>query len=464
MWLLLLTLATLGLTVLAATLPLRWAFLAVAVVIGALALLRWPALGLCLLGVTVPFGSLYELHVGGVTVGPSELLLTATLGAVLLRGMAERSFRPFPSRLWLPLTVYTLWAALSLLRVTALTLAVKELAKWVEFGLLLWLAATIVERRWRYWLVVALLVAGTAEGLLGIYQFLFRVGPEGFVLFGRYMRAHGTFLQPNPYGGYLGLMLPMAYGCVIALAGSVRRRERGALALLLMSCVSGVIMAAALMMSWSRGALLGAIAGLALVGLWLLRRSPIVLAVLVVLAVTIVPLAARVLPGGYLGRLTGQTAYLGQDLSLVEINDDNFSTIERLAHWQAAWRMFSREPFVGVGIGQYAVVYPQVALPRWQDPLGHAHNYYLHVLAELGLIGLALLFVQGTAVPCALWRRLRTLDGWERGLAIGALGMWGHLLAHSMVDNLFVHELYLLMALLIGLALAAAATPKETTS
>jgi hypothetical protein len=21
-------------------------------------------------------------------------------------------------------------------------------------------------------------------------------------------------------------------------------------------------------------------------------------------------------------------------------------------------------------------VYPQVALPRWQDPLGHAHNYF----------------------------------------------------------------------------------------
>ena len=74
------------------------------------------------------------------------------------------------------------------------------------------MAATLVDRRWRLWLALGLLTGGALQGLLGIYQFLFGVGPEGFLLFGRYMRAHGTFLQPNPYGGYLGLLLPLAYG------------------------------------------------------------------------------------------------------------------------------------------------------------------------------------------------------------------------------------------------------------
>ena len=66
---------------------------------------------------------------------------------------------------------------------------------------------------------------------------------------------------------------------------------------------------------------------------------------------------------------------------------------------------------------------------------------------------LSLFLAVCTAVLAALWRRLRGLAGYERGLALGALGMWGHLLAHSLVDNLFVHEMYLLMALLIGVAL-----------
>jgi len=441
--------------------PLRLALLLAGALVGGLALLRWPSLGLCLLGLTVPFGSLYELQMGGLTVGPSELLLMATLGAFTVRWLVFRRLPTLPSRLWLPMMLYALWLALSLLRATSLTAALKELAKWVELLLLMWVAASLTDGRWRLGLALGLLTGGALQGLLGIYQFLYRVGPEGFLLFGRYMRAYGTFLQPNPYGGYLGLLLPLAYGIAITALQRVRR-ERAALALVMVAAVCGAIMAVALVMSWSRGALLGAAAGAALVGLWLVRRSPGLIAALVILAVLLVPLASRLLPGGYLDRLAGQSAYLGQDLRMVEINDDNFATIERLAHWQAALEMFAQRPWVGVGAGQYAIVYPQVALPRWQDPLGHAHNYYLHTLAELGLVGLGLFVVVCVAVPMALWKRLDGLSDGERGLALGALGMWGHLLAHSLVDNLFVHEMYLLVALLIGVALAAAVTRKES--
>ena len=45
---------------------------------------------------------------------------------------------------------------------------------------------------------------------------------------------------------------------------------------------------------------------------------------------------------------------------------------------------------LGVGIGNYPVVYPryQVA-PVWIHPLGHAHNYYVNVAAEAGVVGVA---------------------------------------------------------------------------
>jgi O-antigen ligase len=460
-----LALAVALLGALAAVLPLRWALLLVLALIGGLALVRTPELGLCLLAFTVPFGSLFEVALGGLTIGPSELLLTATLGALLLRGLARRSFASMPSRLWLAFGLYALLTALSLLRAEALTLALKELAKWVEMLLLLWMAATLTDTRWRTALVLALLAGGALHGLLGIYQFLLRVGPEGFLLFGRYMRAHGTFLQPNPYGGFLGLLLPLAYATAWLTARPAWRGDRGQCALLMAATGSAAIMALALVMSWSRGALLGAAAGAALVALWMLRRAPWALGAALAVALVAAPLGSRLLPGGYLTRLSGQSAYLGQDLRLIEIDDDNFSTIERLAHWQAAWQMFARAPYLGVGAGQYAVVYPQVALPRWQDPLGHAHNYYLHVLAEHGLVGLLAFLALCAAVPLTLWQALSRQRArsaaCDRGLALGALGLWGHLLAHSLVDNLFVHEMYLLMALIIGAALAErpAATP-----
>jgi O-antigen ligase len=158
-------------------------------------------------------------------------------------------------------------------------------------------------------------------------------------------------------------------------------------------------------------------------------------------------------PGDYLSRLDDTTAYLGKDLALVEIDDANFAVIERLAHWQAAWRMFSRSPWTGVGVGQYATVYPTVALARWQDPLGHAHNYYLHLLAESGLLGLAAYLWLMVAALLAAWKRARKAEGWPRTLALGALGMLGHVLIHSLVDNLYVQDLYLLVAIILGMLL-----------
>jgi O-antigen ligase len=311
-------------------------------------------------------------------------------------------------------------------------------------------------------------MAGILEGLLGIYQFLFRVGPEGFVLFGRYMRAYGTFLQPNPFGGYLGLSLPLAYAIVLiqwrpALEGW-RHRAYGVSALWALAVAATAVMSAALVMSWSRGALLGAAAGAALVLLALGRRAWGAALVLALVALLLAPGLVGGLPTELLGRVTDASAYLGgADLTAVEIDDDNFAIIERLAHWQAAWRMFSRQPWLGVGPGQYATVYPEVALPRWADPLGHAHNYYLNVLAEGGLVGLAGYLVFVAAAITAAWRAARhAATPWARALGLGALGMLGHLLAHSAVDNLYVHEMYLLGALILGLAAALAPTTRPS--
>jgi O-antigen ligase len=170
-------------------------------------------------------------------------------------------------------------------------------------------------------------------------------------------------------------------------------------------------------------------------------------------------------PGGLLSRLTDTLQYAGaRDLADIKINDDNFAVIERAAHWLAAWRMFETHPWLGVGTGQYASIYPSVALPRWQDPLGHAHNYFLQVLAEGGLLGLAAYLVLMLAALSMAWRAAWRERGWPRTVAWGVLGMLGHLLAHNTFDNLYVHGMYLLVAMALGmlapLALAPEASPR----
>lgn len=440
--------------------PLALCVVAVVGTTGLVLLLLHPVMALYLLAFSVPFGSLYELKLGAITVGASELLVWALVTAWALRMMAFRRVRVAWTGLAGALLCYLGALVVSLWPATSLIPALKELAKWVEFLLVYLFVASELGQTQSVALTSALLLAGTIEGLLGIYQFLYQVGPPGFVLFGRYMRAYGTFLQPNPFAGYMGLLLPLAYTTVFRrwkdVPSAFRRHAWGPALLWVLALVASVVMFAGLVMSWSRGALVGFLAGLALVGLGLGRRVAPALVGLALVLVLLGPVWLGVLPESLIQRLTDVLQYRSlSNLMSAEVTDDNFAVIERAAHWYAAWRMFEQRPWLGVGTGQYATVYPSVSLPRWQDPLGHAHNYYLNILAEGGLVGLVTYLV---FLLCALgitWRSAAQGRGWQRVLALAALGMLGHLLTHSAFDNLYVHEMYLLVAMLLSMAASA---------
>ena len=436
--------------------PLETLVAAIVVLVGGLLLVLRPVLGVYALAIAVPFGSLREWHVAGVSVGLSEVLVLGIGASWSLRWMALGERPRGRAPLVLAVSIYLGTVLASLLSATSLVPAVKELAKWAEFLLIYSFVAYHLDDGQRRYAIAALLLAGTLQGLLGVYQFVFQVGPPGFVLLGRYMRAHGTFLQPNPFGGYLGLLLPMAYGIVLvgwrALCSGSRRRSAAGLAYWACACIASAAMAAALLMSWSRGALAGLVAGALCVALFLRARAwTIAGGGLLVLAVA-APDVMGMLPSSIVERMTDILRYLGRDLTEIEITDENFSVIERLAHWQAAWRMFSSKPWLGVGAGQYAQVYPSVSIPRWGDPLGHAHNWYLNVLAEGGLVGLSGYVVFVSAALVQSFRRARRAAGWQRAIALGAVGMLAHLLAHSLFDNLYVHEMYLIVAMVLGIS------------
>jgi O-antigen ligase len=140
------------------------------------------------------------------------------------------------------------------------------------------------------------------------------------------------------------------------------------------------------------------------------------------------------------------------DVRGVGINDANYAVLERLAHWQTAGEMIRYHPWTGVGFSNYEPAYPQYALMNWPIPLGHAHNYYLNVGAELGLPGLLAYVLLWGAV---LWQTLRARSvwpgtGWQRGLALGLMGTWTHLAAHNLFDNLYVNNTHLLIGAFLG--------------
>jgi len=456
-------LALFGLAWLLATLPLLVVGLLMAAVGGGLLLLRHPWLLWLGIGLVLPFTS-------GIKSGPlsvTDLLLAGAVALWFADGVRRRTLRldaaPIPG--WIAFYL----AALLLSTYTAadLTEAAAEVIKWVELLLVVWLVGQTLTPAQSRWLVLALLAGGAMQGILGVYQFLFRVGPDAFVLLGRFMRAAGSFHQPNPYAGYLGLTLPVAVSLALwgwqwggGYVGLPVRRTYA----LIYTGLAGVI-GAGLLASWSRGGWLGAVAGGGLVVL--VRSRRMLMAGLTFLLVLLLwgamgGLSPDVLPAPITERLADVPAYLGVGIEQIvaqPVTDENFSVIERLAHWLAAERMWEMAPWLGVGPASYAMVYPQVRLPFWEDALGHAHNIYLNVLAETGLIGLIAYLLMWGGIVAGLWKAARRRSGasWEKALLVGVLGVIAHLTLHNLFDNLYVQGIQLHLALWLGAAVAISA-------
>ncbi len=434
--------------------PLTWAALLVAGSAIVLATLVRPQLGVLLVVVAIPFGSLGQVRVGVMNVGVTEALVALVLAAWLMRLVAGRALNvKWPPLTW-PMVLLLVVLGMSSVGSESLQHSAKELVKWIEVLALYVLVANEMTGRWKKTLMVFFLGTGALAAVHGIYQFLFQIGPEEFVLFGRFMRASGTFEQPNPYAGYLGLTLPLATGLVIA--GIVPVRKRISSRWLVLAGGAGTLMVLAVAMSWSRGAWLGLAAAIGVMLVAVAARSGrnamLGVTFLVVLAYLIAAGGFSLLPPSIVQRFSDFTPYLGVvDVRGVEITDANFAVLERMAHWQSAIGMWTENPWLGVGIGNYEVLYPNYALPLWPSALGHAHNYYLNIGAEAGLVGLVSYLILWGAALVQSWRAARRGSNLAWGVALGVLGVIVHLSVHSFFDNLYVHSMYLQVAIMLGM-------------
>ena len=111
----------------------------------------------------------------------------------------------------------------------------------------------------------------------------------------------------------------------------------------------------------------------------------------------------------------------------------------RYDYWRIAWHVFTGHPAVGVGAGGYTVAYYRQR--RTTEAIENPHSIELELLAELGLIGGAMLVALITAVVLAARRwqtaakrspHARTLLVCAGGVAVTWLvdtsGDWMHLL------------------------------------
>lgn len=368
------------------------------------------------------------------------------------------------SRVLIPLLVIIAGFSPSLVNALSPGAWIGEMLKWGAIALLIVIVPDLGHgERWA-WIAFGVVLSAVVQAIIGLYEFLGGAGAAHlWIADYRFFRAFGTFGQPNPFSAFMGLTLPLALGLMLGYALDGVRRVRAAQPVtewrgpFLAATFYGVcslLLFGGLIASWGRGAWLGFGAAAGVMMFFAPNRRWQSCALLAV-GMTIVLLiwVGGVVPASIEGRITSAlTEFTGfRDVRGVYVNDDNYAIIERLAHWQAALNMANAHPVFGVGAGNYEAAYAAYSLPSWPRALGHAHNEYLNILAEAGLVGL-IPYVAGWFL-LVYWtvRARRQADVVMRGLVIGLLGTWTHLTVHSFVDKLYVNNLFLHIGVMLGL-------------
>ena len=175
-------------------------------------------------------------------------------------------------------------------------------------------------------------------------------------------RVDSFFDNPNTFAQVLILLLPLALGLALCAKRPVSR-----LAALGIFAVGG----AALGMTYSRASWVGmAFAMAAAVFLWKPRLLPLFAALCL--------LALPLLPPSILNRI------------LTIANTSDSSTSGRIPLYEAALNTIRESPVTGAGLGTAAVqqFIKDNNLYHAKAPFVHAHNIYLQIWIEAGLLGL----------------------------------------------------------------------------
>jgi len=455
-----LALLALGFVAIAGVLPLGPAALAVpGIAVGVLAL-TVPRLALALLILSIPFSSWTKVTLGTFDITATDVLVGALALGWLVPGLLGRSI--FIARGPTIATALVLLCAMLLSTLTASDLpsAVKEVIKLAEVLVVaLYVASTVRTGGDLKFVLFVSLGAAVAESFVGLYQFITGSGPETFQI-GPFIRAYGDFSQPNAFAGYLAVILP--FGIALSL---LRTPDRWP------AMVATLIIGAAVLASLSRGAWVGL--GLALSIMALIWGAGTRLALAAaggLAALGLIFGAAGLLPEVITDRVVVVLENFAVfDVRSVEPNPSNFALVERLAHWYAAWGMFEANPITGVGPGNYDQAYEVFQLQGWPESLGHAHNYYLNTLAELGILGFLAFVVFMVSIFVRAGQAIRPsarLGPIYRAAAIAALGAAVTLSTHNAFDNMLVHGIGVQFGIVIGVIelIAAGAAPSSGSS
>ena len=304
-------------------------------------------------------------------------------------------------------------------------------------------------------------------------------------------RVTASFKHPNDFGSYLVVVFPLLlgiflfYGAPHSCFGLRKGGHAGKectwccrsllffLVLLILVCLG---------LTLSRGAWLGAFAALVFFALKFRRLIPILLGVGIIFWFVFIPRIESIRNVSMLSdnvimqkrtdlQVEAQKEENASDMSqsLQIINDaeesfadtarrqivriSEFGGMGRTKFWNQAWLMIKESPILGTGLNTYS----NIAVERKISRGGYAHNCYLQMASEIGILGLlAFLWIIGSVYRNACRNMQKIDDQFLYAVSAGILAGLTGFLVHIAVDTaLYSVQLGNFLWVILGILIAA---------
>lgn len=359
-----------------------------------------------------------------------ELSIAVAFFAWILKKALTKDWSLTRTSLKWPFLLFIIAGALSFINTSYLYISFRGLLKIVKYATLYFIIIETVnsEKKFRNFIYLTL-ATSFIIGLDGMFQYFTGIDLiRRFELSGGRVRA--SFGNINDFGSYLIIVLSLA---VSTLAwGVTRLKEKialGGLVGLLGTCLA---------LTYSRGSLAAGLVAIVFQGFFKIKKILPIFLILVILGTLFLPKA--VFERAKSAFLLKQTSYN-----------------ERFDVWRGAFNMVKAHPIVGNGINTFFRDYPKYRIDDREDS-GHAHNCYLQMLAETGILGLItflyLIAVFFIKVIAYIRRNLNNLDFYSASVLGLTAGLFGFLLQSFIDTNLYSLPLAVLFWSTVGFVMS----------
>ncbi len=373
-------------------------------------------------------------------------LVGLSIFAYLVKKIIEKS-RPDKTAITIPFLFLILVSLVSFVNSVSLKASFGGIAKLVKYGFLFVIIAEgLVNRSHLKKIIIATISGLYLASLDGVFQLYFgkdflRHKPCDFVI--NLPRLKAAFPHTNIFAAYLALLLPI---CICLALYYLKGRRK-----VLLGAMSG-LMVYCLIFTFSRGAIFGFAVAVLFMGL--LRKDKLILTLLVIVLI-ITPFA------------------IPQNIKdWIKTTDSVWEVIlnkARINIYRASLNMIKAHPFIGVGVNTFCLNYQKYKIKETYaftgDAQYYAHNIFLHMAGEIGLLGLLMFLWLLFAFFKSWFSFFKTTD--SSFLKICSLGIVAGIIAFLVngltETNLYYSKVATLFWYQIGLLLGLSRLKKEKT-